>query len=128
MRRLVHLLLLFCLPLYGFAMQGGLPHAQGPAPLVHVLEHEQGVQHHHHEEDGSVHYDASDESLDHVQECSSHSQPFGFSLPQLTVPPEEAASEPDAYLARTVPEPFLDGPHRPPAFAPGPAAGGMPHA
>lgn len=128
LRRIVYLLLLFCLPLYGYAMQSGLPSAAGATSLLHQVEHDEGVQHHHHEEDGSVHYDESDESLDHAQEHSSPAQPAGFGLPSLTVPPEQPVSETKPYLARPVPEPFLDGPHRPPARTPGPAAGGMLHA
>lgn len=132
MRWIVHILLLLCLPLYGFAMQGGLPPAGGTASLAHQpehqLEHDRGVQHHHHEEDGFVHYDDSDESRDHAQEQSSTSQPAGFGLARLTVPPEQSVSELGAYVARPVPEPFLEGPHRPPASTPGQAAGGIEHA
>lgn len=128
LRRFVYLLLLLCLPLYGFAMQGSLAPVAGGATLVHELEHDEGVSHHHHEDDGSIHYDESDASLDHAQEHSSPSQPAGFGLPRLSFPPEQAVSEPASYVARAVPEPFLDGPHRPPAFALGRAAGGTLHA
>lgn len=133
MRRLLHILLLLCLPLYGFAMQGGLPQAPGaasplqPAMLLHELEHEQGVAHHHHEEDGSVHYDDSDESREHAQEHSSSTQPAGFGHARLAIPFARPVDTPGFYVARRVPEPFLDGPHRPPSFAPGHAAGGMRH-
>lgn len=130
LRRIVYLFLLLCLPLYGFAMQGSLP-AAGAASLVHelehVVEHNAGA-HHHHEDGGSVHYDESDESLDHALEHSSPLQPAGFGLPRLTVPPEQAVSELGPYVAQAVQEPFLDGPHRPPAFALGHAAGGTLHA
>ena len=127
LRRIFYILLLLCLPLYGFAMQGSVPPAAGAASLVHELEHEEGI-HHHHEDDGSVHYDESDESLDHAQEHSSPSQPVSFGVVRLAIPPEQAVSEPGPYVAQEVPEPFLDGPHRPPAFALGHAAGGMLHA
>lgn len=131
MRRIFHILMLFCLPLYGFAMQGGLPPAGGVASIVHQLEHqlehEQGVQHHHHEDDGSVHYDESDASRDHAQEHSSTSQPAGFGFPHPVAPPEKFASEVGTYVVGPVPEPFLDGPHRPPATTPGQDAGGMRH-
>ena len=123
MRRILHILLLLCLPLYAFAMQGETTPAGMPAPgaqvLVHVLEHQAGIAHHHHEEDGSTHYDDSKESLDHVQEHSSCQQPANVSLPRLGSPPETLLSRVLAYRARTVLEPFLDGPHRPPAFVPG---------
>ncbi|MEW6371152.1 MAG: hypothetical protein AB1584_09460 [Pseudomonadota bacterium] len=128
MRRIVHILLLLCLPLYGFAMQGSLPPAGDAVSFVHELEHDEGVPHHHHEEDGSVHYDESDESLDHAQEHSSPLQPVGFGLPRLVLPPEQPVSELGPYVARSVPEPFLEGPHRPPSSSLGHAAGGLLHA
>lgn len=108
-------------------MQGGMPPVDGATSLVHALEHQEGVQHHH-EADGSVHYDDSEESLDHAQEHSSPMQPVGFGVLRLAIPPEQAGSEPGSYLAQAVPEPFLDGPHRPPASALGHAAGGRLHA
>jgi hypothetical protein len=126
-RRIIQLFLLLCLPLYGFAMQGSLPPVAGAATLVHEIEHEKGI-HHHHEDDGSVHYDESDESLDHAQEHSSPSQPVGFDLPRLAFPSEHPAVERGPYIAQAVPEPFLDGPHRPPAFSLGRLAGGTLHA
>ena len=87
MRRIVYiLLLLLCLPLHGFAMQGGLPLAAGAPTLLHEIEHDQGVQHHH-DEDGSVHYDDSDKSLDHAQEHSCSAQPAGFALSLIGVIP-----------------------------------------
>lgn len=108
-------------------MQGGLPAVAGTASIVHEFEHDESA-YHHHEEDGSVHYDESDESIDHAQEHSSPPQPVGFGFPRLVLPPEQALSELGPYVAQAVPEPFLDGPHRPPAFALGHAAGGTLHA
>ncbi|MGF6274870.1 hypothetical protein ABIB38_003262 [Massilia sp. UYP11] len=128
MRRIVHILLLLCLPLYGFAMQGGLPPVAGAVSLAHALEHDQGIPHHHHEDDGSVHYDAPDATLDHAHEHSSPLQPVGVGFPRLVLPVEPPVSEPGPYIAHAVPEPFLDGPHRPPAVSLGHAAGGSLHA
>jgi len=127
-RRILHILLLLCLPLYGFAMQGGLPPAADAVSLAHEMEHEMGVQHHHHDDDSSIHYDASDASLDHAHEHSSSPQPVGFGLPRPVLPAEPPVSEPGSYIAQAVPEPFLDGPHKPPASAPGQTAGGSLHA
>lgn len=127
MRKLIYLLMLVCLPLHGFAMGGSVAPVAGAAALVHQFQHDDGVQHHH-EDDGSIHYDDSDESREHAQEHSSLSQPAGFGQPRLTLPSEPPASEAGAYVARAVPEPFLDGPHKPPASSPGQAAGGMQHA
>ncbi len=127
MRRLVYLLLLFCLPLYGFALQGGQPHAYGAESFTHEVEHEQGLQHHH-EDDGSIHYDESDKSLAHAQDHSSSAQPFGFHVPSLTAPAERQVSVLAPFIVHAPPDPFLDGPRKPPRPAPGLAAGGLPHA
>jgi hypothetical protein len=127
LRRIVRLLLLLCLPLYGFAMPGSLPPVAGAAALAHQLEHNQGV-HHHHEADGSIHYDESDQSLDHAQEHCSPLQPIGFGAARALIHPQQPVLEPGSYLNRFSPAPFLDGPHRPPAPAPGHAAGGSLHA
>lgn len=126
MRRLVYIFLLVCLPMYGFAMQGSLTPAAGGSSLTHEVEHEQGV-YHHHEDDGSLHYDQSEESLDHAQEHSSPSQPADFDLPYLTVPAEQPLNELGFYIPRSVPNPFLDGPQKPPALALGHAAEGTLH-
>jgi len=128
LRRIVYILLLLCLPMYGFAMQGSLPPVADAVSLIHELEHDEGIHHHHHEDDGSIHYDESDASLDHAHEHSSPSQPVGFGLPHLVLPPEQPVSELGPYVAQAVPEPFLDGPHRPPASSLGHTAGGSLHA
>lgn len=113
LRRILYILLLLCLPMSGFAMQGSWPPVAAAASVEHALDHAEGI-HHHHDSDGSVHYDESDASLDHTQEhCSA--QPAGFGLPRLTVPPEQAVQETGSYIAQAVPEPFLALPHRPPA-------------
>ncbi|MGJ9417911.1 hypothetical protein ACHAC9_09115 [Massilia sp. CMS3.1] len=108
-------------------MHGSLPAVAGAASIVHEVDHDESV-YHHHEDDGSVHYDDSAESVEHTQEHASPLQPVGFGLARLIVPSEQAVSELGSYLAQAVPEPFLDGPHRPPACALGHAAGGMLHA
>lgn len=125
-RRIFYILLLCCLPLYAFAMQGGLPQAYGAALLAHALEHEEGI-HHHHEEDGTVHYDDSAESIAHAQEHSC-AQPISFSIPSLSLPAGQQVAHQAPIIAREIPEPYLDGPRKPPRHAPGPAAGGMTHA
>ena len=127
MRRIIYILLLLCLPVYGFAMQGGLPHAYGLGSLAHEVEHDEGIQHHH-EDDGSIHYDESDESFDHAQDHSSSQQPAGASLPTPAVVPEQLVSSLTVFMARAAPEPFLDGPRKPPRPSPGHAAGGSLHA
>ncbi|MFC0253628.1 hypothetical protein [Massilia consociata] len=126
MRRIVHILLLLCLPLYGFAMQGGAQHAYGVATLAHLLEHEEGVQHHH-DDDGSVHYDDSEASRDHAQDHSSCAQPATCSFQPRTVPPEQLVTRVPVHPEQPAPEPYLDGRRKPPRHALGHAAGGLPH-
>lgn len=128
LRRILYILLLLCLPLYGFAMQAGVPSTGNEASLAHALEHDQGISHHHHADDGSIHYDDSDASRDHAQDHTSPPQSAGFGLPQLPVAPAQLVSKLVSHVTQWVPEPFLDGPSRPPSPAPGQAAGGPLHA
>jgi hypothetical protein len=127
LRRIVHILLLLCLPLYGFAMQGSAQHAYGAATLAHVLEQGERIQHHH-DDDGSVHYDNSEASREHSQDHSSCAQVATCSFPRPVTPPEQPTGEVAGALARPAPDPFLDGPRKPPRHALGLAAGGLPHA
>jgi hypothetical protein len=128
LRRILHILLLLCLPMYGFAMQGSMPSVASPASLVHEVEHDQGISHHHHADDGTIHYDDSDASRDHAQDHTSSPQPAGFGLPPLPVAPEQLVSKLVSHVTQWIPEPFLDGPSKPPSPAPGQAAGGTLHA
>jgi len=128
LRRFITILLLLSLPLYGFAMRGGLPQAYGAGALAHAVAHDENILHHHHEDDGSVHYDASEKSLAHAQDHHSCAQPADLLLPALIVPPEQLLSSVVVPAAQSLPEPFLDGPRKPPRHAPGHAAGGMTHA
>jgi hypothetical protein len=98
-------------------------HTQVANGLLHELHHEQGIDHHH-EDDGSIHYDASEESKEHVQQqCTS---PCQFLLPgTATVAAHQLP--PDALppaRATFIPDPDLEDPERPPVFAPGTTAGG----
>lgn len=128
MRRIIHILLLLCLPMYGFAMQGGLAQSYGAGSLAHAVAHDENILHHHHEDDGSVHYDASEQSLAHAQDHHSCAQPIDLLIPILVVPPEQLLSSEVVPAAETLTDPFLDGPRKPPRHAPGLAAGGMTHA
>jgi len=114
-RRYFCLLLLICLPLQSFALQGGRLLSVG---IAHELQHDQGIQHHHHDEDGSVHYDKSDESEQHVAEHSASSHSVwvpAAAPPQMPVAAARLLAQ--AEPVRFIPAPFLDGPHRPPASA-----------
>lgn len=114
--------------MYGFAMQGGLPQAYGAGSLAHAVAHDENILHHHHEDDGSVHYDASEQSLAHALDHHSCAQPIGLLVPMPIVPPDQLRSGIVVPAAQTVTELFLDGPRKPPRHAPGHVAGGMTHA
>jgi hypothetical protein len=111
------------MPLQSFAMQLGGGHALVENGLLHELEHDHGIEHHH-DEDGSVHYDDSDESKEHVQHhCAS---PCHFLLTGMTSPVVNPGGQGEAPRSAQsfVPDPDLEDPERPPVFAPGTATGG----
>ena len=116
MRRLICLLLLMCLPLQSFALHGVSLVRGGDAGLAHEIAHDEQVQHHH-EDDGSIHYDSSDESAQHIQDHSCSQQALYLPAPQLARHPEQLISVTKPEFARFIPEPFLDGPLRPPSPA-----------
>lgn len=107
MRRLLCILLMFCLPLQGFAMQGS---------FAHEILHEEHVSHHH-EADGSIHFDASDESVQHVQDHSCSTQPGGLFFPALAPTPAQLVETVAIGEVAFIPDPMLEHPHRPPALS-----------
>lgn len=116
MRRLICILLLMCLPLQSFALQGGSMLFGTDASLEHEIAHDDHVPHHH-DGDGSLHYDDSEESSEHVQDHSNCSQPADLSVPKLPVAPEQLVSLVKLEFSRFIPDPYLDGPLRPPSPA-----------
>lgn len=115
MRKFFCLLLLICLPLQSFALQGRALLSEG---LAHTLQHDQGVQHHH-AQDGSVHYDDSDASHEHAAKHSAASNLAWSTAPQFTLPMLPPGVQFAAHRPRFLPDPLTDGPHKPPSFAPG---------
>jgi hypothetical protein len=115
-RRLLCYLLICFLPLHSFAMQVGTMTPGQLVSIVHELDHASGVQHHH-GDDGTVHYDHSDESAEHVSDQSAAHQPPGLPVP--TMPAMLVApSLPDFDdVTQFVPDPAPDGPLRPPLFS-----------
>lgn len=116
MRRLICILLLMCLPLQSFALQGGAVMFGSNVSMEHEIAHDGHVPHHH-DGDGSLHYDDSEESSEHVQDHSSCTQPADLSVPKLPVAPEQLVSLVKTEFSRFIPDPYLDGPLRPPAPA-----------
>lgn len=121
MRRLFCLLLLICLPLQSFAAQVAWVRLAG-AGAAHLLAHA-GQVHHHHHDDGVVHYEDSDESAQHSHDASAGAQHLLPPAPLLFNPVKAALAGPSRHGER-LPDPCLDDSQRPPAFAPGVAAGG----
>ena len=79
---------------------------------IHSMSH--GSMSHHHEDDGSTHFDSSDESLQHMQ--ADHCGGCAAALPSS---PYLGASALHFVLREhgrydPPPDPFLEGPHRPP--------------
>jgi hypothetical protein len=113
--RLICVFLMLFLPLQGFAMQVGSVTPGTIYNLAHELEHSEGVSHHH-EDDGSVHYDDSVESESHLADCSigHHYQPglpasLVFALPDDR--PVALAEDGPAFI----PDPVPQRPQRPPS-------------
>lgn len=116
MRRILTILLMLCLPLQTLAMQCERVLAADMTMLAHVIEHDNRVLHHH-GDDGSVHYDDSDESAKHVLDHSCSPQPAGM-LPPMRMPvPVEFVSVAPPEAVPFVPDPLPDLPLRPPAFS-----------
>jgi hypothetical protein len=128
-RRLICILLLLCLPLQSFAVQGGalLFVSTSGQGIGHELDHAAEIEHHH-DDDGSVHYDGSEESAQHIEDHSSCAQVAFLAVPFQSIAPEQGACAADGALARFIPDPCLDSPLRPPAPTLGHAAGGAKHA
>ncbi len=114
MRRLICMFLLLLLPLHSFAVQGGWLSSGHMFDLAHELEHADGTSHHHND-DGSVHYDESGESTKHFSEHSAGQQtaslpPFPILALPAIVPMSAAITGPPQYI----PDPIPERPQRPP--------------
>ena len=116
MRRLICILLMLCLPLQGFAMHGGALLFGSDEGIAHQVAHIEHIEHHHHDADGSVHYDDSEESAQHTQDHSCSPQFAFLAIPYQALAPEPATGAVDATVTGFIPDPFLDSPLRPPAL------------
>ncbi len=94
--------------------------------VAHESAHEDGTEHHH-DADGAVHYDHSDESARHIHDHSSSPQLAFLAAPLAALAPQPANRATEDAMARFIPDPFLDSPLRPPADALGQAAEGALH-
>ncbi|KRB92357.1 hypothetical protein ASE26_05070 [Duganella sp. Root198D2] len=107
---------MFCLPLQGFARHWSEDIQTGDRSFAHGVLHDEHVSHHH-EADGSIHFDASDESVQHVQDHSCSPQPTGLLLPAVAAAPDQLVEIVSARVIAYIPDPMLELPHRPPALA-----------
>lgn len=119
MRRFICILLLLCLPLQSFAVQGGAPlfGSVGGNSVAHELAHAAEVAHHH-DDHGALHYDDSDESAQHIHDYSSAAQAAYPATPFQAAAPGQPACAVDGIPARFTPDPYLGSPLRPPAASP----------
>lgn len=84
--------------------------------FAHEVLHDEQVSHHH-EDDGSIHFDTSDESVQHVQDHSCSPQPTGLFASELVAAPVQLVETIVVAEVTFIPDPMLEHPHRPPAFA-----------
>jgi hypothetical protein len=84
--------------------------------LAHAVLHWEKVSHHHHDGDGAVHEDDSDESSRHLLADIALNVVALPSSAQVA-PPAAAAPRIASGSTREIPRPVLDGPPRPPRIA-----------
>lgn len=96
-------------------MQWGQAIGENGSTVAHEFLHDEHVSHHH-EDDGSIHFDNSEESTQHIQDhCSS--LPGGLFVPCLATAPLRLVTTATIHLVAYIPDPMLELPHRPPANA-----------
>ena len=118
MRRLICLCLLLCVPLYGFAMQWGPLLVGTGTTLAHEVAHDQRLQHHL-DADGSVHFDNSDASAQHLADHPTSPHPAYPVVPGIAVPPDQLLGMAVPHVPAWLPDPFQDCLQRPPSPFPG---------
>jgi hypothetical protein len=111
-RWLVALIVALLIPCYGFAAMG-----QSVALVLddtgHALAHYTDEAHHH-DDDGAMHADDSDESATHPHDDDWVSTP-ALVVQGMAIPfPAPADATPKWVSASATPPPFLEGPIRPP--------------
>ena len=84
--------------------------------VMHEVMHDEHVSHHH-DEDGTLHVDDSEESAQHLADHSAPPQPATLVATVLPVATPELVFPVFTELSQFIPDPMLECPHRPPAFA-----------
>lgn len=113
MRRIVTILLIAMMPFQTIWAASGMGHGIGEFDMRHLADHAAGVDHHH-GVDGSVHYDESDQSSQHMKHhAGCLSWVAILSDTPLQLPPQAAQA---AIIVETPPlvQAFLDTLFRPP--------------
>lgn len=95
-------------------MQWGQAMELADFSFTHEVLHDERVSHHH-DDDGSIHFDVSDESAQHVQDHCCSPQPGGLFVPELLSPPPQLVETIPVAEITFIPDPMLEHPHRPPA-------------
>jgi hypothetical protein len=114
-RRLVYIFLFLILPLHAFALQSGWSPTGKALDIAHEIDHHQGNSHHH-DEDGSIHYDDSVESTNHLAEPDCCQQSASMPPPVLPLLSFPSPSNTPPRPTTAQPQRFPECLQRPPAF------------
>jgi hypothetical protein len=116
-RRLVCIFLLLILPLHALALQGGWSPGGNAFDLAHEMAHHHGDSHHH-DEDGSIHYDDSLESAKHLTDSDFCQQTAAMPPPALPLLNLPSSAKNPPHPSAAVPQRFPECPQRPPSARP----------
>lgn len=105
------------IPLQAVASQGGFAFLEEAFDVMHELLHDESASHHH-DEDGSIHFSDSKESVKHLAEHAANIHQPGV-LPNSHWPEisQSVLSRVYAHPTWYLPDPHLDSPQRPPQSA-----------
>jgi hypothetical protein len=102
------------IPLQALASQGTFALLGDSFDLVHELLHDE-VKIHHHDEDGTIHFNDSQESMKHHSEHAANAPLLGLlpvtGLPVVTLTVLSRVPTPSVWY---LPNPYLETPQRPP--------------
>ncbi len=117
MRRLIYFILITLLPLQAMALHGGLVFSGEQIDVAHELLHD-GNASHYHDDDGSIYFSDSKESVNHLAEHAAHAhQPDMLTLMHWPETNLSGSGSVFALISVPVPDPHLDSPERPPQSA-----------
>jgi hypothetical protein len=117
LRKFFCFLLIALIPLQAIASQGGFAFLEDAFDVMHELLHDE-IASHHHDEDGSIHFSDSKESVKHLAEHTANIQPPGL-LPTVFLPEVTLCvlSRVFSHTTWYLPDPHLKSLQRPPQTA-----------